>query len=64
MRIAIPRALESDPLTGARMENSVAEKLSAIPGVRSVGFAAAFPMEGFDTNADQLMVEGSDYRRS
>ena len=64
MRIAIPRAMEGNPLTAARIENSVAEKLAAIPGVRSVGFAAAFPMEGFDPNADQLMVEGVNYQHT
>ncbi|MGA7256522.1 MAG: ABC transporter permease [Terracidiphilus sp.] len=62
MRISIPDQLEHDDVTAARMENAIVEKLAAIPGVQSVGFAASFPMEGFDPNADELMVEGKNYQ--
>ena len=62
MRISIPSDLISDPRTVTRMQNNIADKLAAIPGVRSVGFAAAVPMEGNDPNWDQISVEGRDYQ--
>jgi predicted permease len=64
VRISIPQQLEPDDVTAARMENAIVDKLKSIPGVRSVGFAVAFPMEGFDANWDQLMVEGKSYQHT
>jgi predicted permease len=62
MRISIPGDLIPDPRTVTRMQNNIADKLGAIPGVRSVGFAAAVPMDGDDPNWDQILVEGKNYQ--
>ncbi len=61
MRIWIPDLLVADPLTVTHMQNDIADKLAAIPGVSSVGFAAAVPMEDNDPNWDQIRVEGKSY---
>ncbi len=60
-RVSIPETLIRDPQTVTRTENEIADKLAAIPGVQSVGFALAFPMEGFDGNWDLIAVEGQRY---
>ncbi|MGA2809014.1 MAG: ABC transporter permease [Terracidiphilus sp.] len=62
MRITIPRDLIADPRTVTRMQNNMADRLAAIPGVRSVGFAAAVPMDGNDPNWDQILVEDKNYQ--
>jgi predicted permease len=61
MRISIPGSLVADPRMVTRIQNNIADKLAAIPGVTSVGFAAAVPMEGIDPNWDQIRVEGKNY---
>lgn len=61
MRIWIPDMLISDPLLVTRTQNSIADQISAIPGVSAVGFAGAVPMDGVDPNWDQLRVEGQNY---
>jgi predicted permease len=61
MNIWIPKLLAADPLVVARMQGEIANKLAAIPGVSSVGFAAALPMNGDDPNWDLLAVEGTSY---
>ncbi len=61
MRIWIPDNLVANPQMVTRIQNDIADKLAAIPGVSSVGFAGAVPMEGIDPNWDQIRVEGKDY---
>jgi predicted permease len=61
MRIAIPETMIADPRMVTRMEQEITDKIAAVPGVRSVGYAAAGPMEGVDTNWDTLSVEGKNY---
>ena len=61
MRIWIPDNLITDPRTVTQMQNEIADKLAAIPGVSSVGFAGAVPMEGIDPNWDEIRIEGKDY---
>ena len=61
MQIWIPGLLVADPLIVTHMQNEIADKLAAIPGVQSVGFAGAAPMEGIDPNWDQIRVEGKNY---
>jgi predicted permease len=61
MRLAIPETLVSDATTVARMQNSIIEKLAAVPGVSSAGFAASVPMSGAEPNWDQIIVEGKTY---
>jgi predicted permease len=62
MRLAIPETLERDSSTVLRMQNSILEKLSAIPGVSSTGFAASVPMSGAEPNWDQILPEGISYK--
>jgi predicted permease len=61
MRIWIPDLLVSDPQMVTRAQNNIADKLAAIPGVASVGFAGAVPMENIDPNWDEIRVEGKNY---
>jgi predicted permease len=61
MRVSIPELLIADPQMVTHTENSITDQLAAIPGVSSVGFAAAVPMEGIDPNWDQIDVEGKAY---
>ena len=61
MRISIPDSLIADPQMVTRTQKDIADKIAAIPGVSSVGFAAALPMEGIDPNWDQILVEGRAY---
>jgi predicted permease len=61
MRISIPELLVPDPRNVTRTQNSIADKLAAIPGVTAVGFASAVPMESFDPNWDEIRVEGKTY---
>jgi predicted permease len=58
MHIWIPDLLISDPQTVTHIQNNIVDKLAAIPGVSSVGFAGAAPMENNDPNWDQIRVEG------
>jgi predicted permease len=60
MRISIPETLVSDPQTAMRMQNSIQEKLAAIPGVTSVGFAASAPMSQAEPGWDAISVEGRE----
>lgn len=60
-RISIPDTLIGDPRMVMRTENEIADKIAAVPGVSSVGFTVAAPMEGFDGDWDELAVEGKNY---
>jgi predicted permease len=42
-----PAALAKEPERVMRMQNEIVDKLAAIPGVSSAGFASAAPMESF-----------------
>jgi len=61
LRISIPDSLIPDPKRVIRTQNDVLDKLAAIPGVSSVGFGSAMPMEGIDPNWDEIVVEGRSY---
>jgi predicted permease len=63
LRISIPESLVTDPQTVTHIQNSIADKFASIPGVSSVGFAAALPMEGIDPNWDEIRIEGNNYDR-
>jgi predicted permease len=58
MRISIPASMVAEPQRVTRMQNEISEKLAAIPGVASVGFASAMPMEGITPNWDSIVAEG------
>ena len=58
MRISIPASLIADPELVTRTQNNIVDKLAAIPGVTSVGFADAMPMEGILANWNEVQIEG------
>ena len=58
VRISIPGALVPDPERVLRMQNGIVDKLSAIPGVSSVAFTSAMPMEGLPPDWDVVVKEG------
>ena len=58
MRICIANSLVAEPQRVTRIQNNIADKLAAIPGVTSVGFASAMPMEGIEPNWDMIYAEG------
>jgi predicted permease len=58
VRISIPASLVADPKMVTRMQNNIAGQLAAIPGVTSVGFASAMPMEGIESNWNEIFIEG------
>jgi predicted permease len=62
MRISIPDTLVHDSTTVLRMQNNIIDKLAAIPGVSSAGFAASVPMSGAEPNWDQIVPEGKVYK--
>jgi predicted permease len=62
MSIYIPESLVADPQMVTRIENNIADKLAAIPGVSGVGFAAGIPMDGNQPNWDEMRVEGTQYK--
>jgi predicted permease len=62
MRLSIPETLVRDSTTVLRMQNSILDKLAAIPGVSSTGFAASVPMSGAEPNWDQIIPEGKTYK--
>jgi len=61
MRITIPETLIRDPQTVLRNQNSIQDKLAAIPGVSSAGFAVSVPMSGAEPNWDGIQLEGKNY---
>jgi predicted permease len=61
MSTYIPEQMAKDPHMAAVMQREIADKLAAVPGVVSVGFAAAVPMDGNDPNWDTIAVEGKAY---
>ncbi len=61
MRISIPQSLVRDPQTVTRIQNSIQDKLAAIPGVSSAGFAVSVPMSGAEPAWDGIYLEGKNY---
>ena len=61
MRISIPDTLVRDSTTVVRMQNSILDKLAAIPGVSSTGFAASVPMSGAEPSWDMILIEGKNF---
>ena len=52
-----PPAIAQDPERVMRMQNEILDKLAAIPGVVSVGFAQAAPMETFLGGSNPVFAE-------
>ncbi|MGA7342113.1 MAG: ABC transporter permease [Terracidiphilus sp.] len=61
MSIWVPDLLVPDAQAVTRTQNGIADKIAAIPGVTSVGFAGAVPMDGNDPNWDEIHVEFKNY---
>jgi predicted permease len=62
LRIAIPKQLIPDAQMTMRVENNIADRLAAIPGVDSVGFARNVPMDGIDPAWNNIFIEGKNER--
>src|SRR5262245_33196264 len=60
LRISIPPSQVQQPLQVTRMQNDILNKLAALPGVASVGFANSLPMEGL-ASIDPIFIEGRTY---
>lgn len=61
IRIAIPESLIPEPVRVTRTQNDILDKLAALPGVRSVGFASEMPMQSDAGMWDDILVEGQNY---
>jgi predicted permease len=61
-RLVIPPQVERDPQAILRLENTISDAVAHIPGVSSVGFASAVPMDGTYGNWDGIFVEGQSAR--
>jgi predicted permease len=61
LHIAIPESFIPDPRMVTRIENNIADKLASIPGVTSVGFAGAVPMDNSEPDWSDIAVEGKNY---
>lgn len=60
-RVAIPEDLIKSDLEVTRIEQSIGDKIAAIPGVDSVGFSDGLPMDGVPTGWDGILKEGQSY---
>ena len=58
-RLEVPAALIADTMQMARTHQQIAERLSQVPGVASVGLSSSITMDGED-NANPLRVEHVD----
>jgi predicted permease len=58
LQISIPGSLVREPERVVRMQNDIADKLAAIPGVRSLAFTSEMPMQGTYQNWDAVCSEG------
>ncbi len=61
VRISIPDLLIKEPERVTRTQNAILDKLAAIQGVKSVGFVSEMPMEGFDSDWDEIFAEDKVY---
>lgn len=60
-RVVVPRELIPKEEETARVEQAIAERLAALPGVTAVGFSSALPMDGAPPNWDGILTEGQSY---
>jgi predicted permease len=59
VRITIPGSLVREPEKVIRMQNDIADKLAALPEVRSVAFTTELPMESGSHDWDVVCPEGT-----
>jgi predicted permease len=57
VRISVPGALVAEPERVARLQQELVDRLSALPGVTSVGYANVMHMEGLGTAWDAIQRE-------
>src|SRR5262245_8428759 len=57
----VPDALAKEPERVMRMQNEILEKLAAIPGVTSVGFGDAAPLESFLGGGNPVYAEDKTF---
>jgi putative ABC transport system permease protein len=61
LRISIPDTQVKDSERVMRMENEMMDKLAAIPGVASVGYASSAPMDGINNSNDLMYARDKTY---
>ena len=61
LRISIPDSLETEPERVTRMQNGILDELAAIQGVKFAGFVSEMPMEGFDSDWDEIFAQDKVY---
>ena len=61
MRISIPDSLIQEPERVTRTQQGILDKLAGIPGVTSAAFVSEMPMEGFDSDWDEIFAEDKVY---
>jgi predicted permease len=62
-RVSIPETEGRDPETVVRMQQAIAERITAIPGVSSAALTWGAPMDGY-TWHDQVFARDRDYGQS
>jgi predicted permease len=61
VRVSIPDSLIADPERVTRIQNEILDKLAAIQGVKSTAFVSEMPMEGFDSDWDEIFAQDKVY---
>jgi predicted permease len=61
LRISIPASLVAESERVTRIQNAILDRLTEIQGVRSVGFVSQMPMEGLDSDWDEIFAEDKVY---
>jgi predicted permease len=61
LNVVIPGSLVPQPERVARLQQDIADRLAAAPGVRSVAFASVVPMAGRTPDWDVIFAEGRHY---
>jgi predicted permease len=61
LRISIPSSLVAEPERVTRIQNAIVDRLAAIPGVTSVAFATAIPMDTLTPDWDAIFAENKTY---
>ena len=64
MRIAMPDSVIAESERVAHTQNAILDKLGAIPGVMSVGFATEMPLEGFHLTWNSVYARDKVYSDS
>ncbi len=64
MRISIPDSVIAEPERVARTQNAILDKLVAIPGVLSAGFATEMPLEGLHLPWNSVYARDKAYSDS